>query len=48
LNYNREELLEEYLETHSPVSPELEGRAYCEYLGPDSFSTVPGTDYEFQ
>lgn len=46
-DYTIHELVEEYLKKHSPVSPELEGRAYCEFLGPNSFSTVPGTDYEF-
>ncbi|MHA6280113.1 bifunctional metallophosphatase/5'-nucleotidase [Salinimicrobium sp. CAU 1759] len=47
LDYTIHELVEEYLRKHSPVSPTLEGRAYCEYLGPNSFSTIPGTDYEF-
>lgn len=47
-DYSIHELVEEYLKKNSPVSPTLEGRAYCEYLGPNSFSTIPGTDYEFQ
>lgn len=42
------DVVEEYLQKNSPVSPELEGRAYCEYLGPYSFSTVPKTNYKFQ
>jgi 5'-nucleotidase len=46
-DYTIHDVVEEYLKIHSPVSPKLEGRAYCEYLGEESFSTVPGTDYEF-
>ncbi|TYP77334.1 bifunctional metallophosphatase/5'-nucleotidase [Aquimarina intermedia] len=46
--YTIHEVVEEYLKKHSPVSPTLEGRAYCEYLGTYSFSTVPTTDYTFQ
>ncbi|WP_225035710.1 bifunctional metallophosphatase/5'-nucleotidase [Winogradskyella sp. SM1960] len=46
-DYTIHEAVEEYLKKHSPVSPTLEGRAYCEYLGEYSFSTVPQTDYEF-
>ncbi len=47
-DYTIHEVVEEYLQKHSPVAPKLEGRAYCEVLGEKSFSTVPGTDYEFQ
>ncbi|MBZ9630365.1 bifunctional metallophosphatase/5'-nucleotidase [Salegentibacter sp. LM13S] len=47
-DYTIHELVEEYLQKNSPVSPKLDGRAYCEYLGEKSFSTVPGTDYKFQ
>jgi S-sulfosulfanyl-L-cysteine sulfohydrolase len=47
-DYTIHEVVEEYLKANSPVSPGLEKRAYCEYLGPNSFSTVPGTDYKFQ
>ncbi|MCP9200489.1 bifunctional metallophosphatase/5'-nucleotidase [Gramella sp. GC03-9] len=47
-DYTIHQAVEEYLKVHSPVSPGLEGRAYCEYLGEYSFSTVPGTNYEFQ
>ena len=47
-DYTIHEVVEEYLQKHSPVSPILEGRAYCDYLGTYSFSTVPGTNYEFQ
>jgi len=46
--YTIHEVVEEYLAKKSPVSPTLEGRAYCEYLGKYSFSTVPGTEYKFQ
>ena len=48
MDYTIHELVEEYLKENSPVSPGLEGRAFCEFLGPNSFSTVPGTDYQFQ
>ncbi|MCX7550355.1 bifunctional metallophosphatase/5'-nucleotidase [Xanthomarina sp. F2636L] len=47
-DYTIHEAVEEYLKIHSPVSPKLEGRAFCEYLGEYSFSTVPKTDYKFQ
>ncbi|UAB84399.1 bifunctional metallophosphatase/5'-nucleotidase [Zunongwangia sp. SCSIO 43204] len=47
-DYTIHEVVEEYLQKHSPVAPKLEGRAYCEVLGEKSFSTVPGTDYEFK
>ncbi|NEN24266.1 bifunctional metallophosphatase/5'-nucleotidase [Cryomorpha ignava] len=47
-DYTIHEAVEEYLQKNSPVSPVLDGRAYCEYLGEYSFSTVPGTDYKFQ
>jgi len=46
-DYTIHEVIEEYLQKHTPVSPTLDGRSYCEYLGEKSFSTVPGTDYEF-
>ncbi|WP_163516904.1 bifunctional metallophosphatase/5'-nucleotidase [Gelidibacter japonicus] len=48
MDYTIHEAVEEYLKKHSPVSPKLDGRAYCDYLGVYSFSTVPGTNYEFQ
>ncbi|HET8886085.1 MAG TPA: bifunctional metallophosphatase/5'-nucleotidase [Salinimicrobium sp.] len=48
MDYTIHDVVEEYLRKNSPVSPKLEKRAYCEYLGPNSFSTVPGTDYLFQ
>lgn len=48
MDYTIHEAIEEYLQKHSPVSPKLDGRAYCDYLGTYSFSTVPGTNYEFQ
>ncbi len=47
-DYTIHEAVEEYLSIHSPVSPKLDGRAFCEYLGEKSFSTVPGTDYIFR
>ena len=47
-DYYIHDVVEEYLRKNSPVSPVLEGRAYCEYLGKYSFSTVPGTEYKFQ
>ncbi|MEO8933110.1 MAG: bifunctional metallophosphatase/5'-nucleotidase [Xanthomarina sp.] len=46
-DYTIHEAVEEYLKIHSPVSPKLDRRAYCEILGENSFSTVPGTDYQF-
>lgn len=48
MDYTIHDAVEEYLRKNSPVSPKLEKRAYCEYLGNNSFSTVPGTDYLFQ
>ena len=48
MDYTIHEVVEEYLKKNSPVSPTLEGRAYCEYLGTYSFSTVPKTNYKFQ
>lgn len=48
MDYTIHEAIEEYLAKHSPVSPKIDGRAYCDYLGIYSFSTVPGTNYEFQ
>ncbi|PVW12347.1 bifunctional metallophosphatase/5'-nucleotidase [Marixanthomonas spongiae] len=47
-DYTIHEVVEEYLQKNSPVSPTLEGRAYCEYLGVNSFSTVPETKYQFK
>ena len=46
--YTIHEVVEEYLKLHSPISPGMDQRAYCDYLGEKSFSTVPGTDYVFQ
>jgi len=48
MDYTIHDVVEEYLKKNSPVSPTLEGRAYCEYLGTYSFSTVPKTDYKFE
>lgn len=47
-DYTIHDVVEEYLGKFSPVSPVLEERAYCEALGPYSFSTVPGTEYIFR
>ncbi|HBC04358.1 MAG TPA: bifunctional metallophosphatase/5'-nucleotidase, partial [Aequorivita sp.] len=47
-DYYIHEVVEEYLQKNSPISPTLEGRAYCEHLGKNSFSTVPETNYKFQ
>ncbi|MDX1277645.1 bifunctional UDP-sugar hydrolase/5'-nucleotidase [Oceanihabitans sediminis] len=47
-DYTIHEVVEEYLQKHSPISPTIDGRAYCEFLGVNSFSTVPGTNYKFQ
>lgn len=47
-DYTIHDVVEEYLKVNSPVSPKLEGRAYSDYLGKYSFSTVPGTNYKFQ
>lgn len=47
-DYTIHDVVEEYLKEKSPVSPRLEGRAYCEYLGEYSFSSVPKTNYKFQ
>ena len=47
-DYTIYDVVAEYLKVNSPVSPTLEGRPYCEYLGTYSFSTVPETDYKFQ
>ncbi|SKB30770.1 5'-nucleotidase [Salegentibacter holothuriorum] len=46
-DYTIHEVVEEYLQKKSPVSPGLDGRSYCKFLGEKSFSTVPGTNYEF-
>lgn len=46
--YTIHEVVEEYLKLHSPISPVMDKRAYCDYLGEKSFSTVPGTDYIFK
>ncbi|SDR71840.1 bifunctional metallophosphatase/5'-nucleotidase [Gramella sp. MAR_2010_147] len=48
MDYTIHDVMEEYLQEKSPVSPTIEGRAYCEYLGKFSFSTVPGTNYQFK
>lgn len=46
-DYTIHEAVEEYLKVHSPISPTLDKRAYCDFLGENSFSTVPGTNYKF-
>ena len=47
-DYTIHEVVEEYLKLHSPISPKMDKRAYCDFLGEKSFSTVPGTDYIFK
>lgn len=47
-DYTIHEVMEEYLKANSPVDPGMDKRAYCDYLGEKSFSTVPGTDYIFR
>lgn len=47
-DYTIHEVVEEYLKANSPVNPRMDKRAYCDYLGENSFSTVPGTDYIFR
>ncbi len=47
-DYTVHEVLEEYLKTHSPIRPKLDNRAIAVDLEKISFSTVPGTDYEFK
>lgn len=38
----------EYLSKFSPVKPKLDGRAVATDLGPFTFSSLPGTDYQFK
>lgn len=38
----------EYLEKFSPVKPSLDRRAIATDLGPFTFSTLPGTNYQFR
>lgn len=47
-DYTIHDAVIDYLREHSPVSPTLDGRAYSQKLGEYSFSTVPGTDYQFK
>ncbi|WP_234416262.1 bifunctional metallophosphatase/5'-nucleotidase [Flagellimonas amoyensis] len=47
-NYTIHEVVEEYLNKYSPVSPVLDRRAFAEDLSEYSFSTVPQTNYKFQ
>ena len=42
------EAITEYLDEQGTISPELDGRAVSPELGAYSFSTIPGTDYEFR
>ncbi len=48
MDYTVHQAVEEYLRAHSPVSPKLEHRAWCPYLGEESFSELPGTGYYFE
>lgn len=47
-DYTIHEVVEEYLKLHSPISPKIDKRAYCDFLDGKFFSTVPGTDYIFK
>ena len=42
------EAITEYLDEQGTISPELDSRAVSPELGAYSFSTIPGTDYEFR
>jgi hypothetical protein len=41
-------VLREYLATHSPVAPRLEGRAVATDAPPGLFSQLAGTSYRFR
>lgn len=47
-DYTVHDVLKEYLKTHSPIRPKLDNRAIAVDLEKMSFSTVPGTEYEFK
>lgn len=47
-DYMLHDAMIEYLAEFDPVAPKLDGRAYSEELGRESFSTIPGTNYEFR
>ncbi len=47
-SYTMHDALIEYLEKFSPVSPKIDGRALATDLGEFTFSTLPGTNYEFK
>lgn len=48
MDYTMHEVLIEYLGKFSPVAPKIDGRALATDLGEFTFSTLPGTDYEFR
>lgn len=48
MDYTMHDVLIEYLGKFSPVAPKLDGRALATDLGDFTFSTLPGTDYEFR
>ncbi|MFC4870073.1 bifunctional metallophosphatase/5'-nucleotidase [Negadavirga shengliensis] len=48
MDYTIHDVVEDYLQEHSPVSPVLDGRALSLDLEAYSFSNVPGTEYEFK
>lgn len=47
-SYTMHDALIEYLDKFSPVAPKIDGRALATDLGEFTFSTVPGTNYEFK
>ncbi len=47
-SFTMHDALIEYLERVSPVSPVIDGRALATDLGEFTFSTLPGTNYEFK
>lgn len=48
MDYTLHDAVEQYLAEKGEVSPVLDGRAQAVDLGPNAYSQVPGTDYEFR
>ena len=46
--FTMHDVVMEYLQKFSPVKPLLDGRAIATDLGPFTFSTLPGTNYQFR
>ncbi|WP_036135683.1 bifunctional metallophosphatase/5'-nucleotidase [Luteimonas mephitis] len=46
--YRLHDALTGYLAEFDPVAPKLDGRALSQELGTESFSTIPGTNYQFR